>query len=308
MQATAARLQPRRRRDLRRRRRRAASSAINPEIPAASFSRPDSELVRAALAGGASGWHVDEVGSGDVIRGAVPIRRVAAPGKAAGAVVVNVLIPFSQARKVASIRSTLDEYRQLQPTAGHVRSAYLLELLLAFIMVLMLALWMGFRLASGVTGPMRALAEGTADVARGNLDVRGAGRHRRRGRVARRLVQPDDPRPARRADRHRAQGHRARAAAPLHGDRARQRRRGRRVRRTPTGASARSTRRRSASSASRPAAGLLGQRLEDVAQPPGAARGDRRDVAARCGRACARACAARCRSRSTTTSRRCSSR
>jgi two-component system nitrogen regulation sensor histidine kinase NtrY len=35
----------------------------------------------------------------------------------------------------------------------------------------MLALWMGFRLARGVTGPLRALAQGTSDVARGNLDV-----------------------------------------------------------------------------------------------------------------------------------------
>ncbi|MGI9592276.1 MAG: sensor histidine kinase, partial [Myxococcota bacterium] len=54
---------------------------------------------------------------------------------------------------------------------GHIRSAYLLELLLAAAVVLMLALWMGFRLAKGVTGPIRALAEGTAEVARGNLDV-----------------------------------------------------------------------------------------------------------------------------------------
>ncbi len=145
-------------------------SGINPEISAAIFSRPDSDLVRAALRGEA-GWHVDEVGSGDVVRGAVPIDAALEGGKPIGAVVVNVLIPFSQARKVASIRSTLDAYRQLQPTAGHIRGAYLLELLLAFSVVLMLALWMGFRLAKGVTGPIRALAEGTAEVARGNLDV-----------------------------------------------------------------------------------------------------------------------------------------
>jgi two-component system nitrogen regulation sensor histidine kinase NtrY len=146
-------------------------SAINPEIPAANFSRPDSAVVREAIRGREPGWHVDEIGSGDVIRGAVPIESSSRPGEVVGAVVVNVLIPFSQARKVASIRSTLDEYRRLQPTAGHVRTAYLLELLLAFTMVLMLALWMGFRLARGVTGPLRALAQGTADVARGNLDV-----------------------------------------------------------------------------------------------------------------------------------------
>ncbi|HEX5064969.1 MAG TPA: ATP-binding protein [Myxococcota bacterium] len=146
-------------------------TAINPEIPAANFSRPDSEIVREAIVGREPGWHVDEIGSGDAIRGAVPIESAMRPGEVVGAVVVNVLIPFSQARKVASIRSTLDAYRQLQPTAGSVRGSYLLELLLAFTMVLMLALWMGFRLARGVTGPLRALAEGTGDVARGNLDV-----------------------------------------------------------------------------------------------------------------------------------------
>jgi two-component system nitrogen regulation sensor histidine kinase NtrY len=145
-------------------------SAINPDIPATNFSRHDSEFVQAAVEGGAS-WRVDEVGSGDVIRGAVPIESVGRPAESEGVVVVNVFIPFSQARKVASIRSTLDAYRKLQPTAGHIRGAYLLQLLLAFAMVLMLALWMGFRLAKGVTGPIRALVEGTAEVARGNLDV-----------------------------------------------------------------------------------------------------------------------------------------
>jgi two-component system nitrogen regulation sensor histidine kinase NtrY len=146
-------------------------SAINPEIPAANFSRPDSEIVREAIASREPGWHVDEIGNGDAIRGAVPIESSSRPGEVVGAVVVNVLIPLAQARKVASIRDTLDEYRRQQPTAGSVRGAYLLELLLAFTMVLMLALWMGFRLARGVTGPLRALAEGTGDVARGNLDV-----------------------------------------------------------------------------------------------------------------------------------------
>jgi two-component system nitrogen regulation sensor histidine kinase NtrY len=145
-------------------------SAVNPEIPAANFSRHDSDLVRDALTGRSS-WRVEEVGSGDVIRGAVPIDSSFRPGEAVGAVVVNHFVPFSLARRVASIRATLDEYRALQPTAGHIRTAYLLELLLAFLVTLMLAMWMGLRLAKGVTGPIRALAEGNAEVARGNLDV-----------------------------------------------------------------------------------------------------------------------------------------
>jgi two-component system nitrogen regulation sensor histidine kinase NtrY len=145
-------------------------SAVNPEIPAANFSRHDSDLVREALAGSGS-WRVEEVGSGDVVRGAMPIDSSFRPGETVGAVVVNHFVPFSLARRVASIRATLNEYRALQPTAGHIRTAYLLELLLAGLMILMLAMWMGLRLSKGVTGPIRELAEGNAEVARGNLDV-----------------------------------------------------------------------------------------------------------------------------------------
>jgi two-component system nitrogen regulation sensor histidine kinase NtrY len=143
---------------------------VDPEIPVASFSRPESELVRDALAGTAR-WEVQEGGGGDVIRGAVPIPAARGAGPAAGVVVVNAFVPFALARNVESVRSTLAEYRALEPTAGHVRTAYLLELLLAAVVMLMLALWLSVRLAKGVTGPIRALAEGTAEVARGNLDV-----------------------------------------------------------------------------------------------------------------------------------------
>jgi two-component system nitrogen regulation sensor histidine kinase NtrY len=145
-------------------------SAVNPEVPVASFSRQESDLVRDALAG-ESRWDVQEGGGGDVIRGAVPIAAAGSAGPAAGVVVVNAFVPFTLARSVESVRSTLAEYRALEPTAGHVRTAYLLELLLAAVVMLMLALWLSVRLAKGVTGPIRALAEGTAEVARGNLDV-----------------------------------------------------------------------------------------------------------------------------------------
>jgi two-component system nitrogen regulation sensor histidine kinase NtrY len=145
-------------------------SSINPEIPAMNFVRHDSDLVRAGLVGDAT-WQAEEVGSGEVIRAVVPIVSAAHPTAPLGAVVVNSFIAFPQARKLTSIRSTLAEYRALQPTAGHIRSAYQLELLLAFLVILMLATWMGLRLAKSVSGPIRALAEGTAEIARGNLDI-----------------------------------------------------------------------------------------------------------------------------------------
>ncbi len=145
-------------------------TAVNPEIPAATFSQADSELVRAALSGSTL-TRVVEAGTGDVIRGAAPIFSSFRAGEPVGAVVVNYFVPTSLARKVMEIRAALDEYRRLQPSAADVRTLYLMELLLAFLVILLLATWWGFRMARSITGPIGALATGTEQVARGNLDV-----------------------------------------------------------------------------------------------------------------------------------------
>jgi len=142
--------------------------AVNPEIPAANFSRPDSDLVRSAQEGRATS-RVEEAIGGIVIRGAVP---VASPdGGAQGAVVVNHFVPFALADKIQRIRAAHDEYRRLQPYAGRIEQLYRVELLLFSLVVVLFAIWWGFRIAKGVSTPIRALAEGTAEVARGNLDV-----------------------------------------------------------------------------------------------------------------------------------------
>jgi len=144
--------------------------AVNPEIPTASFSRGDSDLVRSALRGVATS-RVEETLGGSVIRAAVPIETALETGPAAGAVVVNHFVPFALAQKIEQIRKAHDDYRALQPYAGHIERIYRLELLLFSLVVLLFAVWWGFRMAKGVTTPIRALAEGTAQVARGNLDV-----------------------------------------------------------------------------------------------------------------------------------------
>jgi len=134
--------------------------------------------VRAALRGEA-GWHVDEVGSGDVVarRGADPV--VAAQGQTAGAVVVNVLIPFSQARQGRDASAPLERLSPVSGPAGHIRTAYSpRQLLLAFSVgpavpgSMSRCGWAsGSRKGRSRTDPA-ALAEGTAEeVARGNLDV-----------------------------------------------------------------------------------------------------------------------------------------
>jgi two-component system nitrogen regulation sensor histidine kinase NtrY len=148
------------------------ATLVNPEHPATSFAATESEIVRAALAGRSS-KATERAGGGDVIRGAVPIRSSdpAREGEVVGAVVVNTLVPPPLARKVDEIRAALDGYRALQPQAGYISSVYQQELVLFSLVIVLLAIWWGFRMAKGVTGPIRSLAEGTAEVARGNLDV-----------------------------------------------------------------------------------------------------------------------------------------
>ncbi|NNL67035.1 MAG: HAMP domain-containing protein [Myxococcales bacterium] len=144
--------------------------AVNPEVPLARFSRLDNAIVQRALKGEES-FVVQPSGTGDVIRGAVPIASSFRSEDKVGVVVVNYWVPFSLSRKVEAIRAALDEYRNVKPNERRVRAVYQMQLLLVFLVILLLATWWGFRLARGVTGPIRALAEGTAEVARGNLDV-----------------------------------------------------------------------------------------------------------------------------------------
>ena len=120
--------------------------AVNPDIPAANFSRPDSELVSAALAGGTT-TRVEEVVGGSVIRVAVPIGSSFKEQEAVGALVVNHFVPFSLAEKLEQIRSAHDEYRRLQPYAGHIERLYQLELLLFSLVVVLFAIWLGLGVA-----------------------------------------------------------------------------------------------------------------------------------------------------------------
>jgi two-component system nitrogen regulation sensor histidine kinase NtrY len=145
-----------------------------PAAPVAALATRESALVASAF-GGEEGTLVDENGAdaGDVIRAAVPVRSLAAEraGAVLGVVVVSHLVPQALAYKVDSIRAAVAEYRDVKPLAGHVSGVFRLALLIISLATVLFALWWGLRMAKGVTGPIRALAEGTARVARGELDV-----------------------------------------------------------------------------------------------------------------------------------------
>jgi two-component system nitrogen regulation sensor histidine kinase NtrY len=150
------------------------ATLVNPDVPTAAFVQRESTLVTSAM-GGVQGSLVEATGSeiGDVIRGAVPIRSSdpARPDEIVGVVVVNYLAPHPLVHKVDTIRAAVAEYRSIRPFAGQIAGIYQLVLLLFSLVTVLFAIWWGLRMAKGVTGPIRALAEGTQKVARGDLGV-----------------------------------------------------------------------------------------------------------------------------------------
>ena len=150
------------------------ATLVNPEIPDAAFVARESDVVREALLG-RSLTLVDSTGTeiGDVIRGGVPIRSSdpARSDEVVGAVVVNHLVPHPLVYKVGKIRSAVEEYRTIQPFRGRIAGVYQLVLMLFSLVTVLFALWWGLRMSRSITGPIRALAEGTDKVAGGDLDV-----------------------------------------------------------------------------------------------------------------------------------------
>ena len=147
------------------------ATATHPEVAVVALEAPDSELVRSGLAG-AERTLVQDAGPGQLIRGVVPVRSTFHPTDVVAVVVVNRFIPSGMGRRVDRIRAALAAFRGVQPSVGTFRTSMLVLLGMITLLSLLLSSWVGFRLAKQVTVPIQNLAEGTAEIAAGNLDVR----------------------------------------------------------------------------------------------------------------------------------------
>jgi len=68
--------------------------------------------------------------------------------------------------------NSLDGYRELHSYKRPLASSYLLTLVMVMLLIMITAMWIGFYLARSLTGPIQELAEGTEEIAQGNLDYR----------------------------------------------------------------------------------------------------------------------------------------
>jgi len=140
----------------------------NPVLASSVPSRETNrEHVRQAL-GGHEITTVHELDNGDMIQAVVPIRD-AKPGGAAAVMVVGIHVPQRLEARLRGISQAFQEYKQLKLLKNPIKGIYILLFMLMTLIIVFSATWFGLYLARGITDPIQKLAEGTREVASGNL-------------------------------------------------------------------------------------------------------------------------------------------
>jgi two-component system nitrogen regulation sensor histidine kinase NtrY len=120
--------------------------------------------------GGQEVTTVRELTSGDLIEAVAPVwswrdgdRQVV------GAVIVGSHVTERLEQRVRAISQAFLEYKQLKLLKNPIKGIYILLFLLMTLIVVFSFTWFALHLARGITGPIEQLAEGTREVAAGNL-------------------------------------------------------------------------------------------------------------------------------------------
>ena len=83
--------------------------------------------------------------------------------------VVAIHVPQRLEARLRGISQAFQEYKQLKLLKNPIKGIYILLFLLMTLIIVFSATWFGLYLARGITDPIQMLAEGTREVAAGNL-------------------------------------------------------------------------------------------------------------------------------------------
>ena len=116
---------------------------------------------------------VRELQTGDLIEAVAPvwISRDGRP-EIGAVVVVSTHVTERLEAKVRAISQAFKDYKQLRLMKTPIKGSYILLFLLLTLIVVFSFTWFGLYLARGITDPIAELAEGTREVAAGNLQYK----------------------------------------------------------------------------------------------------------------------------------------
>lgn len=103
----------------------------------------------------------------DVVKGMAPVYSRDGD-RLIGVVVVE---EHFETQILKSIQSILIEFADLRQGAQSMRLSFIVFLVLMLLLIVSAATWLGFKVSSRITDPIKSLAEGTREVALGNYDI-----------------------------------------------------------------------------------------------------------------------------------------
>jgi len=148
------------------------AQVVTRKFPARTYTTTPADLAARALAGEAVTSVTDLGRNGEIVRAIVPLPVLTGNDRPAGFMAVSTYITESHARKIEEIRTGYAEYRSSLKSKALLKLSYRLGFLAVMLTLLLAAIWVALRVAASITVPIRSLAEGTIEVARGNLDYR----------------------------------------------------------------------------------------------------------------------------------------
>jgi len=127
------------------------------------------EFLRLALSGAHEQTTIQPVAIGELVRSVTPVV-IRADGNRTFALITTSLISADQLRRMTVISSGIEGYRQLMLLKKPIKTSLLVILLIVTLLIIFSAVWFGFYVAQGLTGPIGKLAAATRRVAEGELD------------------------------------------------------------------------------------------------------------------------------------------
>jgi len=132
-----------------------------PEIP--------SEQIRLTLAGEPNQVVIHPVPAGELVRGLTPVE-IGTGGNTRQILITTLLVPREQLQRMEVISRGIEGYRQLMLLKNPIKTSLLVMLLIVTLLIIFSAIWFGFYVAHGLTGPIGNLANAIGRVADGELD------------------------------------------------------------------------------------------------------------------------------------------
>ncbi|GAB4338708.1 MAG: ATP-binding protein [Desulfobulbaceae bacterium] len=127
------------------------------------------EALRQAQNSGKTEIITQNVETGELVRSIIHLRLPEIDGEPYF-LVTSLLIPQEQLARMQTISEGLSDYRQLVMLKAPIKLSLIIMLMIITLLILFGAIWFGFYISHGLTGPINKLAEATKKVAEGELD------------------------------------------------------------------------------------------------------------------------------------------